>query len=212
MMKGQKSIILLILLVVSFVLSVLMWGMWRNQGTIENIGVTTERPVEEESSAQPQTLSTEEASKEETVTSDNSIVEGEESLGETKFSYGYREHNKEDLPRRFGYVVEEDIEDREVPLQEEDFKKLREGQYFDSDRKNAKYPIGIVDVVGWFDGQIMYTPRNDGTGEARISPYYKIDDNTYVILFFENNRRTYPLERIEVWDADGNKLRDIEID
>ena len=145
------------------------------------------------------------------ISEENKEEWGSELLENSEFAYFYGMEEDEDLPKRFGYVVEEAMEEREVPLEEEDFKKLKKGQYFFSGRESATIPIGIVDVIGWFDGEIMHTARAPGSGIAKVSFYYKIDDSTYIILFFEHNLRSYPLERIEVWDAEGNKLRDIDI-
>jgi len=146
---------------------------------------------------------------------DSSITESEaELLEETKFSYFHGiEYEEETMPKRFGYVVEEKLIDREVPLNEVDFKELRKGQYMTSrlaETFNSEYP-GIIDIVGGYDGQMMATSRSPGTGLAKTKPYYKIDDNTYVVLYFEDLFTILPLERIEVWDAEGNKLREIEI-
>ena len=139
-----------------------------------------------------------------------------EILEETKFVYFYgEEYDDKNIPKRFGMVVEEDIIKRDNPLKEEAFKILKKGQYLET--KYAKnynsQSIGIVETIGKYDGQIMVTPRQPGTARAETKPYYKIDDDTYVVLFFENNYTySFPLECIEVWDADGNKLRDIEIE
>ena len=120
----------------------------------------------------------------------------------------------ENLPKRFGYVIEENIKERNTPLKESDFEQLGVGQYFTwgGDPERAVYSLKIVEVVGACDGFLMIHPRSPGTGMiGSAMPYYIIDDNTYVILFFLANSIRGPLTHIEVWDAEGNKLRNIEI-
>lgn len=117
---------------------------------------------------------------------------------------------------KFGYNVEIESINRENSLIEDDFKKLRKGQYIISETAeyyNSEYTIGIIESIGMFDGQILHNHRSGGTGFALTTPYYIIDENTYIMLFFENNDIIRcPLDHIEVWDAEGNKLRDIEIE
>jgi len=118
------------------------------------------------------------------------------------------------VTKRFGLIVEESIEERSVPLDEEDFKGLKKGQYFYSETAKAfgaEYTVGIIDVVGMYDGEIMIGPRGLGTGMAQSRPYYQIEEDSYVVLFFEGENVRYKLDHIEVWDAEGNKLRVIEI-
>ena len=121
----------------------------------------------------------------------------------------------ENLPKRFGYVIEENIKERNTPLKESDFEQLRVGQYGSStlaEARGSEYVVGIVDVIGAYDGLLMLHPRSPGTGMADSAmPYYIIDDNTYVILFFVGNNMLGQLTHVEVWDAEGNKLRDIEL-
>ena len=91
---------------------------------------------------------------------------------------------------------------------------MKRGQYLETEYAKAynSGTIGIVETIGKYDGQIMVTPRQLGTARAKTKPYYIIDDNAYIVLFFENNYTySFPLDHIEVWDAEGNKLRDIEI-
>ena len=147
----------------------------------------------------------------------NEKMEGEVPyLEETKFTYVTgRKYNETSIPKRFGYVVEEEFVNREITLHEDDFKKLKKGQYIDSSHAEvfkSDYTTGIIESIGMYDGQIMFTARALGTGMALTSPYYKINDDVYVILFFEDTLIDLPLESVEVWDAEGNKLREIEID
>ena len=139
-----------------------------------------------------------------------------ESLEETKYAYIVDQIDDMKSTGRFGYVVEEDIKDRKVPLTEDDFTKLKKGQYFRSEYaedSNSTY-ISVEDKLGLEDGTIIHNPMSLtlSSGRLHISQYYRIDNNTYVVLFFENNIISNPLDHIEVWDADGNKLREIEID
>lgn len=208
-MKKQREFLMLILLAMVFTLAAVVMMIFINRRSKENVAPTIAGYIEEKSSSQVQIPSEEDNEvMENGVVPSYSAPEDEGDMLEFVYGYGMGE---ESIPRRFGYVVEENIKEREVPLQEDDFKQLRKGQYFFSGRDDTITPAGIVDVVGWFDGQLMHTPRNPGTGDAHTSPYYMIDDNTYVILFFEHNNRSYPLDHIEVWDADGDKLREIEI-
>lgn len=210
-MKERKSIVAFMIFAVLVILGVLVWIISNNRGNYHNITNTTAINTENESIYETQELVIETGTEGDVIVSSDSQAEsGQELLEESGFAYFYGMEDDEGLPKRFGYVVEEDIEKREVPLREEDFKQLKKGQYFYSSREKAA--TAIVDVVGWYDGQIMYTARVPGAGAADTSPYYKIDDNTYVILFFEFNYINLPLDHIEVWDTDGNKLRDIEID
>lgn len=117
---------------------------------------------------------------------------------------------------RFGYYVSENIIKREVPLAEKDFEQLKKGQYLHSNNDSALEPegIGIAEMIGMYDGIIYYNPIAlfHGNAKTGASPYYKIDEDTYVILLFREKRPdSFPLESVEVWDAEGNKLHDINI-
>jgi len=151
---------------------------------------------------QPETWLGEESTilRSEVKLNNNDAESGEKTLADTKF----------------GYNVEVEDTNREVPLTEEDFKQLRKGQYITSEKAEcfeAEYSVGIVEMIGMFDGQILHSHRSPGTGFASTTPYYILDENTYVLLCFKNDDIiSSPLDHIEVWDADGNKLRDIEIE
>ena len=126
---------------------------------------------------------------------------------------------------RFGYAVREERVDREVPLHEDDFKQLWEGQKLQSMQNeysmylSSAQPPGVVEKMGMYDGQIIYSMSRHQESRKLVpfhsNPYYIIDENTYVVLFFVDEFFFPPfsrLEHIEVWDAEGNKLREIELE
>ena len=134
---------------------------------------------------------------------------------ETKYVYIVDQIDDMKSTGRFGYVVEEGIKDRRTPLTEDDFTKLKKGQYFRSEYVedfNSTY-ISVEEKLGPEDGTIIHNPMSLtlSSGRLHISQYYRIDDNTYAVLFFENDIISNLLDHIEIWDADENKLRDIEI-
>jgi len=123
---------------------------------------------------------------------------------------------------RFGYRVYENLIDREQALKEEDFKILKKGQYINQEvatQKEAEY-LGVIETIGMYDGEITYNSPNPNKSPILTNLYYKIGDNTYVVLLFKNNSsKRQPLESVEVWEevvnSDGTyevKKRELEID
>jgi len=209
MKKKGVLLVLLSLLIVAAVITV-----QKIEANIIQLETKEQQKNYVEQILQPETKMNEnEIDKESEAYADNKSIEGDKNMAETETDYF--DQLLESTTRRFKHMVEEDTIIREVPLVEEDFKQLKKGQYISSGiakLSGAEYE-GVVEVIGKYDGQILYTPRMPGTGKANTSPYYRIDENTYVILFFSGNDITYgSLDYIEVWDADGNKLREIEID
>jgi len=122
--------------------------------------------------------------------------------------------------RKFGYYVREELVERQHPLTEDDFKQLRKGQKIETfflEWQSSMPPPGVIETVGMYDGEIITKLTYERYSFASIPlttlPYYKIDENTYAILFFKNESplmKFNTLERVEIWDAEGNRLRDIE--
>ena len=118
---------------------------------------------------------------------------------------------------RFGYYVSENFVEREYLLSESDFQQLSKNQYLQSvtAENHGSEELSVIETIGMFDGLLYYNPITlfHGNAKSQISPYYKIDDDTYVVLLFKVNRPdSFPLESVEVWDSEGNKLRDINIE
>jgi len=128
----------------------------------------------------------------------------------------------EETSGRFGYRVYEEFIERKKPLKEEDFKKLKKGQYINQEvatSKESEY-LGIIETMGMYDGEIVYTLPNMNDSPLSTDVYYRIGENTYVVLLFRNQFSILaPLEKVEVWEEiwkeDGTyevKKRELEID
>jgi len=128
----------------------------------------------------------------------------------------------EETSGRFNYHVYEEFIERKKPLNEEDFKKLKKGQYINQEvatLENSKY-LGVIETIGMYDGEIVYTMPNRNGLPLSTDVYYKIGENTYVVLLFKDRFSiANPLEKVEVWEEiwkeDGTyevKKRELEID
>ena len=133
-------------------------------------------------------------------------IEKEEEAGKTKF----------------GYVVREEIVNREVALREEDFNQLKKGQQIKSPWyryfMSSAQPREVIETVGIFDGEIIYASVQNPYSLALVplkrSLYYKLDENTYAVLFFSSTSgQTFlGLDHIEIWDEKGNRLKEVELE
>jgi len=100
-------------------------------------------------------------------------------------------------------TVRENLIEREVELREEEFEKLRKGQYLNqkmADEKRSRY-VGIVEMLGMYDGDMVSVMPNENFREPPLGNiYYIIGENTYAVLFFrDRHSETSPLESVEIW-------------
>jgi len=85
--------------------------------------------------------------------------------------------------------------------------------------ENSKY-LGVIEIIGMYDGEIVYTMPNRNGLPLSTDVYYKIGENAYVVLLFKDRFSiANPLEKVEVWEEiwkeDGTyevKKRELEID
>jgi len=133
-----------------------------------------------------------------------SIMEGDDIEAVlTEWDWEMIDDFRERTSYRFGGRVRENFIEREVELKEEDFEKLRKGQYLNqkiADEERSKY-VGIVEILGIYDGDMV---RSLPTANRKEPPlgniYYKIEENIYAVLFFRNQRsESAPLESVEIW-------------